>query len=126
MDMPMDLPSDIKSKDYGKDMDMPALQAVGVRMDSELQNYLNRVYALIYQNFNPPPGTEIAKGTKSSVHFQIARNGEISAVVLRSSSGNGVWDQLAMRAVRITKKAPPLPYSYAAESLPLIFDFREK
>ncbi len=117
MDMPMDLPSD---------MEMPALQAVGVRMDSELQNYLNRVYALIYQNFNPPPGTEIAKGTKSSVHFQIARNGDISAVILRSSSGNGVWDQLATRAVRITKKAPPLPHSYTAESLPLIFDFREK
>ena len=126
MDMPMDLPSDIKSKNYDKDMDMPALQAVGVRMDSELQNYLNRVYALIYQNFNPPPGTEIAKGTKSSVHFQIARNGEISAVTLRSSSGNGVWDQLATRAVRITKKAPPLPHSFPDESLLLNFDFREK
>ncbi|MDR1830950.1 MAG: TonB family protein [Candidatus Fibromonas sp.] len=126
MDMPMDLPSDIKSKNYDKDMDMPALQAVGVRMDSELQDYLNRVYTLIYQNFNPPSGTGIAKGTKSSVHFKIARNGEISAVVLRSSSGNSVWDQQAMRAVRITKNAPPLPHSYDAESLLLNFDFREK
>jgi len=120
----MEMPSDIKSKNHDKDMDMPALQAVGVRMDSELQNYLKRIEALIYQNFNPPPGTKISK--ESSVHFQIARNGEISAVVLRSSSGNGVWDQLAMRAVRITKNAPPLPHSYTEESLPLNFNFREK
>jgi len=122
MDMPMDLPSDIKSKD----MEMPALRTLGsVVMDPQLQAYLDRLVRLIYQNFNPPSGTEIAKGTKSSVQFQISRNGEIDEVVLRSSSGNSIWDRLAIRAVQITKP-PPLPPNYAAENLPLIFDFREK
>jgi len=122
MDMPMDLPSDIKSKD----MEMPALRTLGnVIMDPQLQAYLDRLVRLIYQNFNPPSGTEIARGTKSSVQFQISKNGEIDEVVLRSSSGNSIWDRLAIRAVQITKP-PPLPPSYAAESLPLIFDFREK
>ena len=122
MDMPMDLPSDIKSKD----MDMPALRTLGdIMMDPQLQAYLDRLVRLIYQNFNPPSGTEIVKGTKSSVQFQISRNGEIDEVFLRSSSGNSIWDRLAMRAVQITKP-PPLPPSYTAENLPLIFDFREK
>jgi protein TonB len=122
MDMPMDLPSDIKSKD----MDMPALRMLGsVIMDPQLQAYLNTLVRLLHQNFNPPAGTEISRGTKSSVQFQIARNGEISEVVLRSSSGNAVWDRLAVRAVQITKP-PPLPPNFAAENLPLIFDFREK
>jgi len=122
MDMPMDLPSDIKSKD----MDMPALRTLGnVIMDPQLEAYLKTIMRLIYQNFNPPAGTEISKGTQSSVKFQIGRNGEISEVVLRSSSGNGIWDRLAVRAVQITKP-PPLPPSFTAEELPLIFDFREK
>lgn len=118
----MDLPKDIKKPD----MDMPALRTLGnVAMDPQMQAYLNQLLRLIYQNFNPPSGTEITKGTKSSVAFKIERNGEISEVVLRSSSGNGVWDRLAVRAVQITKP-PPLPPSYTAENLPLIFDFREK
>jgi protein TonB len=122
MDMPMDLPSDVKSKN----MDMPAMRTIGnVIMDAELQAYLNRLVMLLYQNFNPPSGTEVARGTKASVQFQIARNGEISSVVLRSSSGSQIWDRLAVRAVQITKP-PPLPPSYVAEDLPLIFDFREK
>jgi len=122
MDMPMDLPSDIKSKD----MDMPALRTLGnVIMDPQLEAYLKTIMRLIYQNFNPPAGTEISKGTQSSVKFQIGRNGEINEVVLRSSSGNGIWDRLAVRAVQITKP-PPLPPSFTAENLPLIFDFREK
>jgi protein TonB len=122
MDMPMDMPSDIKSRD----MEMPAIRTVGnVMMDPQLQAYLNTLMRLLHQNFNPPSGTEIAKGTKSSVQFRISRSGEISEVVLRSSSGNSIWDRLAVRAVQITKP-PPLPPSYAAENLPLIFDFREK
>ncbi len=122
MDMPMDLPSDVKKPD----MDMPAVRTIGnITMDSQLQAYLSRLVTLLYQNFNPPAGTEIKRGTKSTVQFQIARNGEISEVVLRSSSGNAVWDRLAMRAVQITKP-PPLPPSYTAENLPLFFDFREK
>jgi protein TonB len=80
---------------------------------------------LVHQNFNPPSGTEINSGTKSSVQFQIARNGEISEIVLRSSSGNSIWDRLAVRAIQITKP-PPLPPSYVNENLLLNFDFREK
>jgi protein TonB len=122
MDMPMDMPSDAKSKE----MNMPALRTLGdVIMDPQLEAYLKTLVRLLFQNFNPPSGTEIAKGTKSSVQFQIARNGEIHEVVLRSSSGNSIWDRLAVRAVQITKP-PPLPPSFIAENLPLIFDFREK
>ncbi|MDR0517465.1 MAG: TonB family protein [Fibromonadaceae bacterium] len=122
MDMPMDLPTDIKKTD----MDMPVLRTLGsVIMDPQLEAYLKTLHRLIYQNFNPPSGTEITRGTKSSVQFKIARNGDVSEVVLRSSSGNSIWDRLAVRAVQIAKP-PPLPPNFASEDLPLIFDFREK
>jgi len=122
MDMPMDLPSDIKSKD----MDMPFLSVLGdVMMDPILQEYVNRVMRLIKQNFNPPAGTEISKDTKSTVVFQIARNGEISEITLNSSSGNKVWDRLAVRAVQITK-APPFPSSLTYEKLVFRFNAKEE
>jgi protein TonB len=120
--MDMEMPSDTKSKD----MDMPTLRTLGnVIMDPQMTAYLAMLQRLLYQNFNPPSGTEISKGTKSIVQFQIARNGEISEVVLRSSSGNTIWDRLAVRAVQITKP-PPLPPSSTAENLILNLDFREK
>jgi len=122
MDMPMDLPSDIKRKD----MDMPALTVLGdVTMDPILQEYVSRVIRLIKQNFNPPAGTEISKDTKSTVVFQIARNGEISEISLNSSSGNRVWDRLAVRAVQITK-APPFPSSLTYEKLVFRFNAKEE
>jgi protein TonB len=118
----MELPDDMKKPD----MDMPALRTLGnVVMDPQIEAYLKTLHKLIYQNFNPPSGTEINRGTKSSIQFQIARNGEIIEVILRSSSGNSIWDRLAVRAVQITKP-PPLPPTYSSEILPLIFDFREK
>ncbi len=120
--MDMDLPSDIKSKD----MDMPALTVLSdVIMDPQMQAFINTLVQLLYRNFNPPAGTEISKGTKSTVQFEIARNGEISEVKLRSSSGSGIWDRLAVRAVQITKP-PPLPPSFTAENLICKFDFKEK
>jgi len=121
MDMPMDMPSDVK-----KDMDMPALTILGdEEIDWQMKAYIGTLMRLIYQNFNPPAGTEISKGTKSTVQFQIARNGEINEVILRSSSGNPIWDRLAVRAVQITK-LPPIPPSYTKEKLNCNFNFKER
>jgi len=118
--MDMEMPSEIKSKD------MSMIETVDYAIkDPQFDAYLSTLFQLIYQNFNPPAGTEIAKGTKSTVYFQIARNGEISEVILRSSSGNSIWDRLAMRAVQITKP-PPLPPSIAEEHLRLKLNFQEK
>lgn len=117
MDMPMDMP------DFGS---MPALRPVGqVDMDPLLQVYLERLVAILMQNFNPPSGTDIRKGTRTSVQFTIERSGVINGIVLRQSSGNAVWDRLSVRAVQISK-VPPLPPNYRAPVLPLVFDFREK
>jgi len=120
MDMPsMDMPS----------MDMPVSSLTilsDVIMDPQMQTYLATLKQIIYQNFHPPAGTEISRGTKSTVAFEITRNGEINEVKLRSSSGNSIWDRLAVRAVEITKNLPPMPPSITAEKLLFKFDFREK
>lgn len=121
----MDMPSDTRMDmpDFGG---MQSLRPVGmVDMDPLLQVYLERLVSILMQNFNPPSGTAIKRGTKTSVQFTIERSGAISGIVLRSSSGNAVWDRLSMRAVQIAR-VPPLPPNYRAPVLPLVFDFREK
>jgi len=120
--MDMELPSDVKKE---KDMDMPLTIIGSEDIDWQMKAYIATLMRLIYQNFNPPAGTEISKGTKSTVQFQIARNGEIDEVTLRSSSGNPIWDRLAVRAVQITK-LPPIPPSYTKEKLNCNFNFKER
>lgn len=117
MDMPLDMP------DFDN---LPALRPVGaVDMDPLLQVYLERLVAILMQNFNPPSGMDVRRGTRTAVQFTIERSGAITSIVLRQSSGNAVWDRLSMRAVQIAK-VPPLPPNYRAPVLPLVFDFREK
>jgi len=117
--MDMEMPSEIKK-------DMPMIETVDyVIKDPQFDAYLSTLYRLILERFKPPPGTEISKDAKTTVYFKIARNGEISEVVLRSSSENKTWDRLAVRAVQITK-APPLPPVILEENLSLKVNFKER
>lgn len=105
---------------------MMDLRAVGgLDMDPLMQVYLEQLQMILMSNFTPPSGLKIARNARSSVQFTIQRNGAMTAVILKKSSGNPVWDQQALRAVKISR-LPPLPPNYRAMVLPLVFDFREK
>ena len=118
---PMDLPDD---------MDLPegiaeesGLNPVGyVDMDPLMQVYLERLKQLIMRNFNPPSGLHVAKSTKTSVQFTVDRNGNITDISLKRSSGNKTWDHLSVRAIRVSK-LPELPPNYRAPALSLNFNF---
>ena len=118
---PMDLPDD---------MDLPegiaeesGLNPVGyVDMDPLMQFYLERLKQLIMRNFNPPSGLHVAKSTKTSVQFTVDRNGNITDISLKRSSGNKTWDHLSVRAIRVSK-LPELPPNYRAPALSLNFNF---
>ncbi len=129
MDLP---PSPPAPASPSSDMDLPSfadaspLQTVGsVYVDPLLQVYLDRLVQILMSNFNPPSGLDIARGSKSRVQFTIQRGGRITGISLKNSSGNGTWDRLAVRALKVSK-LPPLPPNYRAPMLPLIFDFKEQ
>lgn len=106
--------------------DMARLRTVeSIIIDPLMQVYLERLQLILMQNFNPPAGMDIRRGARTTVQFTIQRNGEITAILLKNSSGNSVWDRLAVRAVTISR-LPPLPPNYRAPILPLVFDFKEK
>lgn len=123
MDMPdMDMPTDI-AQNIAPTMDMPAVE--GISKENPCFKYVMRINGLTMQNFNPPSGTDIASGTKSKVGFMVERSGEIIEVILKESSGNAIWDRLAVRAVQITK-VPPFPPECTSENISVNFNFLEK
>lgn len=103
--------------------EMPSLKPVGsVDMDPLMQVYLDQLKKIIMDNFRPPSNINVDRSAKTTVQFTIDRMGGISAVTLKNSSGNQTWDQLSVRAVKISK-VPPLPPNFRAPSLVLRFNF---
>jgi len=87
----------------------------------EFAYYLQVVRAQIARNWTPPAAA--ATGTKSVVYFRVARSGTISGLRVDEGSGDGDFDQSALRAVVITGQLPPLPLGYAAADLGIHFGF---
>jgi TonB family protein len=69
------------------------------------------------------PPQEYAPDTTCQVTFVISRAGEISGSVLSKSSGDSMFDQLAMRAVLYANPLPPLPNGFPDETLKVHMKF---
>ena len=59
--------------------------------------------------------TEKRPGLAASVSFKIQPDGDIQEVELTQSSGDSVFDQSVMRAIRKAAPFPPPPRSYSEE-----------
>lgn len=106
--------------------DQPQIRTVeSMLIDPLMQVYLEQLQMILMQNFNPPDGLKIMKGSRTTVQFTIDRSGHISDIHLKRSSSNSTWDRLSTRAVSMAH-LPPLPPNYRAPVLPLVFDFKEK
>jgi protein TonB len=82
--------------------------------------YIDRMRNLIGTHwFRPQGATAIV-----TVHFVINRDGSIRDVTLDTSSGNGVFDRAAQRAVVETSPLPPLPFAYSGTYLGVHLTFR--
>lgn len=99
----------------------PSVQ--GTDSDFPFAWYLARVEGLIARNWNP---RQLGFGKRAlvscAVHFQVAKSGAVSQVTLASSSGTGVYDREALRAVQTTR-LPPLPPQYSGSQLGVTFIF---
>jgi len=87
----------------------------------EFAYYLQIVRAQVARNWTPPAGA--ATGAKAEVFFRVARSGEISGLRVETGSGDGGFDESALRAVVITGQLPPLPLGYAGADLGIHFGF---
>ena len=87
----------------------------------EFAYYLQMVRSQISANWTPPSGA--ATGARSEVYFRVSRSGALSALRIDVTSGNGIFDQSALRAVVITQQLPPLPLGYSGADLGIHFGF---
>jgi TonB family protein len=83
--------------------------------------YIDRMRNLIGTHWFRPQGTSAAAAT---IHFVINRDGTIRDVTLDTSSGNGVFDRAAQRAVVEASPLPPLPFAYSGTYLGVHLTFR--
>jgi len=63
---------------------------------------------------------------KCMIYFQIQRNGDIDKVEVDKSSGDPLFDQLALRAVKLSAPFPPLPEGYGDSYLGIHFEFQHQ
>ncbi len=82
--------------------------------------YLNQIRKKISENWF------FAKETgnlRTVVYFRIKTNGEIDGPKLIEPSGDKYFDQICIRAVKLSEPFPPLPGGYLEEYLGVYFEF---
>jgi TonB family protein len=88
----------------------------------EYSYYLSMILSKIGENWrNPYQGAALRLITL--VEFKISREGKIYDVRVEESSGDGVYDQAALRAVYATRTLPPLPPEFGGEYLKVHLEF---
>ena len=88
--------------------------------DPALAYYFALLQVKIDGNWIPP---KVALGTVAIVSIRILRSGQVRDVAVDSSSGERVFDDSALRAVRLSTPLPPLPPLFRADTLPLELRF---
>lgn len=83
--------------------------------------YIERMKSLIGSRWLRP---KVNDGTTATVHFVIERDGRIRDARLDSSSGLGIYDRAALRAVIETSPLPPLPFAYNGTYLGVRLTFK--
>lgn len=66
--------------------------------------------------------TEFGK-LKTIVYFKILRTGQLDKVEIKESSGNKIFDDQALRAIKLSSPFPPLPEGYSENDLGVYFEF---
>ncbi len=83
--------------------------------------YLGQMVSLIYNNWR----RDTAVAAKPVIRFVIQRDGTLSDVTVRQSSGYYALDNAAQRAVILTRAIPPLPacYPHSDYAMNLTFEY---
>jgi TonB family protein len=82
--------------------------------------YLGQMISLIHRNWQQQSGNG-----RPVVRYVIQRDGTLTEITLRQSSGNAGLDFMAQRAVMLTRAIPPLPqcYPHPTYAMNLTFEY---
>jgi len=83
--------------------------------------YLKTIADRLDKQWHPPQ--EFEPDTLCQVTFVISRGGQISGSQISKSSGDALFDQLALRAVLYSNPLPPLPNGFPDETLKVHMKF---
>lgn len=84
--------------------------------------YLNILLNKIGKNWsNPYRGRNVV--LKSTVYFEVDKNGNISNIRIEDDSGDETYNETTLRAVSATEKLPPLPQEFSNDFLKVHLEF---
>ena len=83
--------------------------------------YLKAIADRLDKQWHPPQ--EFQPDTLCQVTFVISRAGQISGSQISKSSGDSLFDQLALRAVLYSNPLPPLPNGFPDDTLKVHMKF---
>jgi TonB family protein len=83
--------------------------------------YLNIVRKSVRRNWQYSNEYE---NLKAVVYFRIERGGDVEKTEIEKSSGDPLFDQLALRAVKLSSPFPPLPEGYSDDYLGVHFELK--
>jgi len=78
-------------------------------MDTQMQAYYAAVWARIKGNWALPQGILRGEALEVIIDVTILRSGAVTQITFEKRSGNGYFDESAMKAIRKASPLPPLP-----------------
>ena len=97
---------------------------VGGPMDIAVKEYYNSIWSLIKSNWVIPEYLK-GRGLVVVIGLRIRRDGKVENLQVEKSSGNRVFDDYAIKAIKASEPFPPLPKEIKGEYLDLGVIFRE-
>jgi outer membrane biosynthesis protein TonB len=105
-----------------------AEQTAGVTVeDFQFNYYLQLLLDRIAVHWAPPSRGPYSQPVTALIYFRIDRSGRlVVGPEIRTSSGNSLFDQAAVRAISTSIPLPPLPQAYEGRSLGVNLAFKQE
>ena len=87
----------------------PAGQPGDAEMDAQMRAYYTMIWARIKSKWALPQGILPSEVLEAVIDVTILRSGAVTEVNFEKRSGNGYFDESAMKAIRKASPLPPLP-----------------
>ena len=98
-------------------------EGVEVEGDPQLSYYLALVKYKIESIWGDLPTIGLGQAGPVIVSLRILRSGQVRDIAVEVSSGNRLFDDAAIRAIRLALPLPPFPSLFKEESVPVKFRF---
>ncbi len=100
-----------------------------IKVDSEdfrFAYYLEIIRDKVSTNWSPPPTRGKDVITCATIYFRVTRGGRITDIKVEKTSGFGLFDRSAIRAVTLSDPLPPLPAGFRGKYLGVHLEFEKK